>query len=207
MSSSSNEGDVYYPDRPGCVTAYAVLLWLVSGLLALSSLGLFAEPTADPLTAAWSGLFALVLAAIAFGLWTVQAWGWWFVVIIHSLSIIAALFNLVSGMFLVDASGASLSFDALAGGVVSGSILYWFITNRRLFLDPYPHHALVSPEGKLVVEGTPRSKNSNTTMIIVGVLLAVFLVPVCIIAILTLLGPDVGEVFSRITNELSTPAP
>lgn len=204
MSATSTEDVIYYPDRPGCVTAYAVLLWLGSASLLLGSLSSFSDPTLGPAAAVCPGLFALGLIAIGFGLWRMQKWGWWLVVIIQSLGVAAALLNLVSGLFLTEGSGGTLILYGVVAGAVSGGILYWFINNRHEFAPAYTYQTNIGLDGESVAGRVPTS-NKNTTTIIVGVVLAVFLVPVCLIAILTLLGPQVGDVFSRIVNELSAP--
>lgn len=195
MSSPNVEGEVYYSDRPGCVTAYAVLLWLGGGLLALGSLISFIDPTEGPGVGIVVGMFALLPIMTGVGLWRMQKWGWWLVVITQSLAVVVALFSLLSGLLL----------NAIVTGAISGGILYWFINNRQIFLGPFMPHPGVGPEGEPVVGGVPTSKSNNTTVIVVGIVLAVFLVPVCIIATLTLLGPQIGDVFSQIVNELSAP--
>jgi hypothetical protein len=198
MSSTNVESEVYYPNRPGCVTAYAVLLWLGGGFLLLGSLSLFFDPAESPLAGIFAGLFALFSIITGVGLWRMQKWGWWLVVITQSLGVVAALFSLISGLLL----------NGIVTGAVSGGILYWFVNNRQLFLSPFTQHTSVGAEGEPVVGGAPVAKSNNTIVIVVGIVLAVFLVPVCIIAILTLLGPEIGNVFSRIVNELSaTPVP
>ena len=192
MSSKNIEGEVYCPDRPGCVTAYAVLLWLGGGFLVLGALIEFIVSSEGSLVGVLVGLFALVPIVTGVGLWRMQKWGWSLVVVTQSLGVIAALFSLISGLLL----------NAIVTGAVSGGILYWFFSNRQLFLGPFTHHAGVG------AEGAPVSKGSNTTIIVVGIVVAVVLVPICIIATLTLLGPGIGDVFSRIVNDLSaTPVP
>jgi hypothetical protein len=42
--STTNELKVYTPDRPGCVTAYAILLWLGSALWALAAFSIMSNP-------------------------------------------------------------------------------------------------------------------------------------------------------------------
>ena len=198
MSSTNDEGAVYYPDRPGCVTVYAVLLWLGGGFLVLGALIEFIDPSEGPLVGVLVGLFALVPIVTGVGLWRMQKWGWWLVVVTQSLGVVAGFLNLVSGLLL----------NGIVTGVVSGGILYWFINNRQPFLGPFPHHAAVNAVGEPVAGGAPPSKGNNTTIIVVGIVVAVVLVPVCIIATLTSLGPGVGDVFSRIVNDLSvTPVP
>ena len=195
MKSETSEKVVFYPDRPGCITAYAVLLWLGGGLLVLSTLSLFSESSTG--SAIFSGLFAIFLIAIGIGLWQMQSWGWWLVVIVQSLSVLAALLSLIGGAVLY----------GLASGSISGGILYWFFTNRQLFIGTSSQVASIDPNG----EPIPAQASASKTVVIVGIILAVFLVPVCIIAalsLLALLGPQIGDVFSRITSGLAaTPMP
>lgn len=198
MSSVNTGGEVYYPDRPGCVTAYAILLWLGGSFLLLSALISFFDPVEGPVVGVFVGLFALLPIITGIGLWRMQKWGWWLVVVTQSLGVVAALFSLISGLLL----------NAIVTGVVSGGILYWFIENRQMFLGPFTQQTGVGPEGEPMVGGAPTSKSSNTTVIVVGIIVTVFLVPVCIIAVLTLLGPEIGDVFSRIVDGLAaTPTP
>ena len=196
MSSAEGEGGAYYyADRPGCVTAYAVLLWLGGGLLVLVALIAFVAPTEEPGVGVVVGLFALLPIITGVGVWRMQKWGWWLVVITQSLGVVAGFLNFVSGLLL----------SGIVTGIVSGGILYWFINNRQLFFGPFTHHAGVNAAGEPVVGGAPASKGNNTTIIVVGLVLAVFLVPVCIITFLTLFGPNINNVFSQIVNELSVP--
>ena len=59
----------------------------------------------------------------------------------------------------------------------------------------------------------PAAKPSGGTGMVIGIVggvvgLVVFIfcvLPICVIAILTLLGPQIGNVFSKITNGLSAP--
>jgi len=132
------------------------------------------------------------------GLWRMRKWGWWLVVITQSLGLVGALFNLLSGLLL----------SAIVTGVVSGGILYWFINSRQMSLGPFTQHTSVGAEGELVIGGVPKLKSNNSTIVVIGIALAVFLVPVCIIVVLNLTWAEIGEVFSRIVNELSaTPVP
>ena len=197
MSANSTETPISH-DRPGCVSAYAVLLWLGGGLLVLSVFSMFSDPSFGPTSAVGSGLIALILIAIGAGLWQMQAWGWWLVVIIQSLGVLAALLSLIGGG----------GFYGLVSGGISGGILYWFLSNRHLFLDALTYRTSTGPDGKPITERISTPKSNTSTAVIVGVVLAVFLVPICIIATLTLLGPQIGNVFSRIVDGLSaTPMP
>jgi hypothetical protein len=205
MSSISTKNNVYYPDRPGCVTAYAVLLWLWSGFLALSTLSFFSDPALGPVAAVCPGLFTIVLLASGIGLWRMQPWGWWPVVIIQSIGVVGAVLNLFTGLSQADGAGGGSILGAIVAGAISGGILYWFIKNRDLFSGSYIYSINNGSDGEPVAGQRSASNNNTTTIIVVGTILAVFLVPVIIIAVLTLLGPQIGEVFSQIVNELSAP--
>ncbi len=58
------------------------------------------------------------------------------------------------------------------------------------------------------VMSTPASakKDNSTTKIVIGVLVAVFvlccIIPICVMAMLTLMGPSVGNVFSNVVTTL-----
>ena len=60
------------------------------------------------------------------------------------------------------------------------------------------------------VENT-KSGTANTTKIILfslgGLVIVLFLVACCVIAVLLVLGPAVGNVFSNIVENLPTPTP
>ncbi|KAA3658236.1 MAG: hypothetical protein DWQ04_25740 [Chloroflexi bacterium] len=170
-TSDYSKGAVY---RPGCVTAYAVLLIAGAGLMILGGIGIVVSDP-DFIFGLIYVAFAAPAIAAAVGIWRMQKWGWWVVVVMQSLSILLSLF------------GGVISF--IISAVINGGILYWFVQNQNLF------------DGTGSVEMAEMQKGSNkntTTAIIIGVVALVCIIPVVVIAILTLLGPQIGNVFSGI---------
>ena len=193
----------YSPDRPGCVTAYAVLIWLGGALFAISTVSFISE--GNP-AAICGGVFVILAAIIGYGLWQMREWSWWLVIILQSLSLAGSLFMMFVVLTSPFASEGILG--PLASAVVSGVILYWFATNRSHFAGEPVYRTVVGPDGETVREQVQPSGSNKTVIIVVGVVLLVVVVPVVIIAILTLLWPEIGNVFSRIVEGLeSTPAP
>lgn len=207
-------------DRPGCVTAYAVLAFVAGGLYIVGSLIVAVGSFSDPDTVLFGlmgavcvGLFAAIPIATGIGLWKMAKWGWWIVVILNGFGIaLGLLYFLMS--FLVFATGdptnaMSLFCGTVIGLAINGGILYWFIQNRSLFESPPVYEKVVGPDGEIIEKEVQKSGMDGVAIvIIVGVFALMCLVPVVVIAILTLLGPQIGEVFSRITADLSvTPMP
>lgn len=169
--------------RPGCVTAYAVLLIVAGGLYASVALGNSGEP--GILLFVFWGLAALLIT-MGVGLWQMKKWGWWLTIIMQALAILGSL-----------ASGI-ISF--IVSAIVNGGILYWFVQNQSLF----------EGDGLAAAYQTEQStKSSSIIAMIVGAIAAFFLLAVVTIAILTLLGPQIGNVFSQIVDglESATPSP
>lgn len=167
-----------YYERPGCITAYAILLWLASSLFTLSTISLIGESSP---AAICGGVVVLLLASIGYGLWQMRAWSWWLIVILQSFSFLGFGYGIVIQFIDPLLFGTGL-WQPWVGVVINGGILFWFARNRALFI----------------------SDDKKTTLIIVGVVLLVVIAPVIIIALLTLLGPQIGDVFSRIVDELGS---
>ena len=198
-------------NRPGCVTAYAILLWIGGALYALGALcvgfsgvmGAASYGSASDrastgaasmgillVIAACIGLFALVPIITGVGLWKMKNWAWWLVVIFQSLGLAGALLSLCANVLVfASASGRQSSsavvglLGALIGGAISGGIVYWFITNRALF------------NGGQVTGGGGTGMVIAIVLAVVGV---VVVIPIVVIVILALLGPAIGNVFSNI---------
>lgn len=107
-------------ERPGCLSAYAVLQMLGAGLFLWFGIAMLAESDLG------TGLFGLVLAtfqgALAIGLWRLRTWTWWVTVIMVSLGALGSLVSVAAGQFL-----------RLAALPVQGYVLYWFGTHKHLF--------------------------------------------------------------------------
>ena len=119
------------PDRPGCVTAYAVLL--VIGAI-LIGLGGFVVGSDQSLAGGGSIVvivLALVWAVLKFllarGLWRQKNWARILIVIIGALS---AVINLLAGCA---ARNSSATVSGIASGLVMAFIAYWFAMHREYF--------------------------------------------------------------------------
>lgn len=185
----------YPPERPGCVTAYAFLAWL-GALIALcgalgSSPSLVEEagPVGLLVPVVLVGL-ALLPLATGIGVWRMRNWGWALVVVSHTFSSLSSLLVLAVALF---SGELRLITQNIVSLVVAAIVLYWFITNRRLF-------------------GIGSKKSGDDTTLLLatlgGSVLLLFLFGCGLIVLLTLLGPQIGNVFSQITSGLgATPRP
>jgi hypothetical protein len=205
-------------DRPGCITAYAILLWLGGGLYVLLALlnGVFG--LSDPETAVYGlvtavciGLFAAIPIITGIGIWKMKMWGWWIVVILNSLGVAFGLLYLLIGVIaaIETLDAVALIIGALIGLAINGGILYWFLKNRALFGNKQTGQTAMGPNGELIEKPTGQSgTNATVIAVVIGVVAIFCMIPVVTIALLTLLGPQIGNVFSRITAGLgTTPVP
>jgi hypothetical protein len=194
--------------RPGCVTAYAVVV-LVGGLAALGTLPLMLLPALAGdrgslvflvLLATCAGILSLIPISTAIGLWRMRSWGWWLFVVTHSLGLAGVLISLVFALFAAN-EGQSLSGEWMLGSISSlalgGGVLYWFLTNRHQF-------GVGAAAATLDTKGRS-SVPPWAVVLIAGAAVLVCLLPVVLIAGLSLLGPEIQAVFSEITRSLSAP--
>lgn len=205
-------------ERPGCVTAYAILAFVGAGIYIIGGMIFGFSGLTDPEFAGFSlfialcmGIFAIIPIVMGIGLWKMAKWGWWIVIITTILGIGIGLLNILSS-FLLLASESSGAFGTLCGSIlglaINGYIFYWFFQNRSLFDGPPVYEKVVGPDGEIIEKPVSKSSvDGMTIIIIVGVFGFLCLMPVVLIAVLTLLGPQIGDVFSRITAELGTPMP
>lgn len=139
MTNSTTRSERDWVNRPGCVTLYAILLWL--GPAGVAAFGLYVvilgETLPDPVAGRTFLLAAIVmlpfmlLSVLAgIGLWRMKAWGWWLVMVLGLLQLGLNVLN-----FLADlAGGERTSIGAqLLGFAVAGAVLWWFFANRALF--------------------------------------------------------------------------
>ncbi len=138
--------------RPGCVTAYAVLLILGAGLFALT--GLSGGVSFSELGSAAAGtitIAAFVVAAIyvvvAIGLWQLKNWARILILIISGLGIASGILALIS-VFLTPVGNVPAYLQssyyagkamALITGLISlginSTIYEWFRKNKRYFVQ------------------------------------------------------------------------
>ena len=206
-------------ERPGCITLYAILLVLGGIANIVTSLlvgyGFIVEPdmaTVGIVLTLCMVVWSLIPFVMAVGLWRMRMWAWWLVVIFQVFGLLTACFALVLVVpaFATGLEGqiGTAELVALFAGVPLGLlinvvILYWFLRNRSRFRRPEVVHV-----GGRALEEPP---SENVVVIVaatvVGVLLILCVVGAAIIAILTLLGPQIGNTFSEITRGLMTPVP
>jgi hypothetical protein len=97
-------------------------------------------------------------------------------------------------------SGYSGLGGSLFGLILGGVIIYWFIINRRLFgIGVTNYETVEGPDGELIRQPVAASgAGGQIAWVILGIVLVAFVVPICTIVILALLGPAIGNVFSNI---------
>lgn len=199
-------------DRPGCATVYAILQWLGGAAYIVGALFVFASGLGNQDTAVFSlftavclGLAAVIPIVTGIGVWKMRLWGWWIVIILHSLAAVLYILSLLGSLLLTTESTDPISLvcGSGVGLAITGYILYWFITNRGLFAGAT--QTVVGPDGEIITKSS--GMDTAAVVAIVGVVAIVCVIPIVTIAILTLLGPQIGNVFSRITAGLGTPVP
>lgn len=126
--------------RPGCVTAWAVILWIGA---AFSLLGLVTGGNLDQgdIPAQYRSLlsviavgctipYAAVLIAAGMGLWKMKRWGWWLGIAVLALGLVNGLLSVLS------AGGTSQIVQGAATVVIAAAILFWVAKNRSFFVAP-----------------------------------------------------------------------
>lgn len=117
-------------ERPGCITAYAVLLGFAGVIFALG--GILMSEGDDGLVLFLGGIVgALLCFVLARGLWQMRKWARVLAMVVVGLGIAGNLFRM-SGLFTGDISGQVL-VSSVIGLFVGGIIFYWFYDNGHLF--------------------------------------------------------------------------
>jgi hypothetical protein len=116
-------------ERPGCVTAYAILLGIAAVVSCMAGfLLLFAR---DGIQGLSSIVFAAVIAALYFviarGLWLLRNWARIVVIVLQVLSVLGILSQLPN-----NSSGLVL-IVAVFGLAIAAYILYWFASHGEYF--------------------------------------------------------------------------
>ena len=116
-------------ERPGCVTAYAILLGIAAVVSCMAGfLLLFAR---DGIQSLSSIVFAAVIAALYFviarGLWLLRNWARIVVIVLQVLSVLGILSQLPN-----NSSGLVL-IVAVFGLAIAAYILYWFASHGEYF--------------------------------------------------------------------------
>jgi len=115
--------------RPGCITAYALLLFAAGGVAALGGILLAGSGEVDA-----AGMITLVIVgglyvALARGLWLMRHWAWVVVLVLQGLNLLVGVIT----FFDVLASGGGINFPLLSGLWLSGAIMKWFAENGQEF--------------------------------------------------------------------------
>lgn len=124
-------------ERPGCVTAYAVLLGIAAVLLALGGWiggGVLMSEGDDeigPLILVAGTIGAVLYFVIARGLWQMRNWARVLVMVVAGLSIAGNLITICASMSSNAAGEAIIS--GLIGVVVGMIFFFWFHNNGYLF--------------------------------------------------------------------------
>jgi hypothetical protein len=189
-------------DRPGCVTAYTIFLWLTAAAYIIFALiiglPLLSESAGAGIVLLFCGLaVAGIPVTLGIGLWQMKKWACALVLIFQGMGVLGSLLSMF-GVYAASNVAEAISFIGrpAVGLLISGGIMYWFIDNRHQFdQDRY----VLGPDGQVI-----KKPADNTAVIIavVGAVAVMCLLPIVIIAVLTLLGPQIGDVFSRIITEL-----
>ena len=125
------------------------------------------------------------------------------------------------GIKVISVDGSPVSWGKAGlrylGYIVSGLVLalgfIWiaFDPQRQGWHDKIAGTYVVRKETNFsaadAVTFVPSDSGSNAAIIIVALLGVFIILPICIIAILLLLGPVIGNVFSNIVENLQTPVP
>jgi hypothetical protein len=145
------QGGVTPPTRPGCVTAYAVLLFVVAGLLALGAVLSVVFGVFGLSDESYGALFLplavvyIVIAGLYFllgrGLWRLKNWARIIIIVLQSLGLLGSLSQIcraLSGSSFAFGTGTDLPVAIIIIGTVLGSalggyILYWFASNGEYF--------------------------------------------------------------------------
>lgn len=109
------------PDRPGCLTAYAILLFILG--IGAGVFGLWAMTISMPEFLIFGLAIALLAIPISIGLWYQRNWARITVIVLQIINISYYLFGIFSGN----------SLESIIGLPISGIILYWFLNNRDIF--------------------------------------------------------------------------
>jgi hypothetical protein len=122
-------------ERPGCATAYAILLAIGAGLLAIGVVaGIIYLLSNDHGEIA---LFIIVPAAVgaplsvllAKGIWKLKNWARILVIVVHSLGVLSSLLQVCAAL----PSPGLMIFELVVGLAIGGYIIYWFASHGEYF--------------------------------------------------------------------------
>jgi hypothetical protein len=148
-TSSTEEGSV--AQRPGCVTAYALLFFLAAALGLLSPFLIRFGPAGSELSqqdltfgSIRSIAQAVILLLLAVGLWRLRRWA-------VALVVAWVLYTFGNSLYASIATGnsnVSSAWYPIVSGLFALAVVYWFVKNQQLF-EPSP-----SLDRWIVIAGT-----------------------------------------------------
>ncbi len=204
-------------NRPGCISAYAILLWLggafyilsalclgVAGLIDTSNLARYVGEVGDSsvmiallVGAVCLGLLGVVPIVTGVGLWQMKDWAWWLVVVLQSLGLALTAVSLCTSLvgLGVSSGGQSTSETTTVVSDLIGVLVAAAINGGILYWFLKNHDLFRGGAG-----AQPGQKAATGTVVaIVLAVVGIFvLVPIVVIVILALLGPAIANVFSNI---------
>lgn len=196
----TNYREIVLPKRPGCLTILAILYivsaacYLLNGALVAAGFVQSPYEAFGRFSAIEIGLLiatsALIPLAIAYGLWKLQLWAWWIVVITTSFSVLFLVLTIVGTLYIdPTALSAEPGFVTFINSfkviiititamilVVNGGILGWFLQNKFLFVGHYYRYPGLEP-----AEAPRTSKSSNKELLLTAGALGVILILVVLI--------------------------
>lgn len=200
----TNYREIVLPKRPGCLTALAILYLLSAGFYllyaALAGINFLLSPSEfETGISALEGVLliavmALVPLGIGYGLWKLQAWAWWVVVTSSSLTALGLIAVAVAVLFInpttllegignvpafitaVNSFKAMVFIVSMIVLVINGSVLFWFLNNRFLFVGHYYRYPAAETT-KETPQNVPSGINQELvfTVIAVGVIVVLVL--------------------------------
>jgi hypothetical protein len=108
-------------ERPGCVTAYVILLWIAAVLIALGGIvtGINEKQFGIVIGGVVVGGLEFVLAT---GIWRLKNWARIIVIVLQSVGVVVGVISLFMG-----------NLASIIGLAIGGYILYWFASHREYF--------------------------------------------------------------------------
>jgi hypothetical protein len=122
LSNDSTIPSGYARDRPGCVTAYAILLWVGAAFMVVAAVFGWNSGTDLVLVSILLIFLAIYNSIMAIGLWRLRNWGRIMAIVLFGLGIVVNLLTLFTR-----------NFQSIIGLAVGSLFLYWFITNGDVF--------------------------------------------------------------------------
>jgi hypothetical protein len=129
-------------ERPGCVTAYAILLWGSAALAGIggpiSALILASEKEDSVVLALFLAAVAIGAAAlnvaIGWGLWHLKNWARILVIVFQSLGVASSLASLCLTLALASGEVEPTRLcSTIVGLAINGYIIYWFASHSEYF--------------------------------------------------------------------------